>query len=113
MATNVFDNIVNWIRTGYPEGVPPKDYPPLFALLSPMLDEAELTDVVLALALARDPEAATTRDDVAAAIAQVTDEHPQPSEVNQVAARLAAAGWPLDLHVADVPAEAAVAEQDS
>ncbi len=99
MASNVFDNVINWIRTGYPEGIPPTDYPPLFALLSPMLDEAEITDVVLALALSRDPESATTREDVAGAIAKVTEDRPAPSEINQVAARLAAAGWPLDTHV--------------
>ncbi|MFZ2510199.1 MAG: DUF3349 domain-containing protein [Gordonia sp. (in: high G+C Gram-positive bacteria)] len=99
MATNVFDNVINWIRTGYPDGVPPTDYPPLFALLSPMLDESEITDVVLALALDRDPESATTRADVAAAIGKVTEDQPAPSAINQVAARLAAAGWPLDAHV--------------
>ncbi|MEZ5210321.1 MULTISPECIES: DUF3349 domain-containing protein [unclassified Gordonia (in: high G+C Gram-positive bacteria)] len=99
MASNVFENVINWLRSGYPEGIPPKDYPPLFALLTPILDESELTDVVLALALSRDPESPTTRDDVAAAIAAVTDSHPSQDEVNQVAARLAAAGWPLDMRV--------------
>ena len=96
MAANVFENVINWIRTGYPEGIPPKDYPPLFALLTPVLDDAEMTDVVLTLALERDPESPTTREDVAAAIAAVTEQQPSRDEINQVAARLAAAGWPLD-----------------
>lgn len=99
MPSNVFESVINWIRAGYPEGIPPKDYPPLFALLTPMLDDAEMTDVVMALALDRDPAAPTTREDVVAAIAQVTETKPSPQEINQVAARLAAAGWPLDSHV--------------
>ncbi|GAA3951385.1 DUF3349 domain-containing protein [Gordonia caeni] len=99
MAANVFENVINWIRTGYPEGIPPQDYPPLFALLTPVLDESEMTDVVLTLALERDPESPTTREDVAAAIAAVTEQKPSRDEINQVAARLAAAGWPLDSHV--------------
>lgn len=99
MATNVFENVINWIRTGYPEGIPPKDYPPLFALLTPVLDDSEMTDVVLELALERDPESPTTRDEVAAAIAKVTEVPPTSEEINQVAARLAAVGWPLDSHV--------------
>ena len=99
MAANVFENVINWIRTGYPEGIPPKDYPPLFALLTPVLDDAEMTDGVLTLALERDPESPTTRQDVAAAIAAVTEQKPSREEINQVASRLAAAGWPLDSHV--------------
>ena len=66
-----------------------------------MLDESQITDVVLALALSRDPDAPTTRESVAEAIAEVTKEQPSQDEVNQVAARLAAAGWPLDNHLAD------------
>ncbi|GAC56598.1 hypothetical protein GOHSU_08_01260 [Gordonia hirsuta DSM 44140 = NBRC 16056] len=96
MAPNLFDNIVNWIRTGYPEGIPPQDFPPLLALLTPMLDESEITDIVLTLALLRDPDAPTTRDEVAEAIAHVTDQQPTAEDIHQVASRLAAAGWPLD-----------------
>lgn len=99
MAANVFENVINWIRTGYPDGIPPKDYPPLLALLTPVLDESEMTDVVLTLALERDPDSPTTREEVAAAIAAVTEQQPSKEEINQVAARLASAGWPLDSHV--------------
>ncbi|MFT3716855.1 MAG: DUF3349 domain-containing protein [Gordonia sp. (in: high G+C Gram-positive bacteria)] len=98
---NIIDNIVSWIRKGYPEGIPPTDYPPLFALLTPVLDDSQITDVVLALALNRDDGEPTTRDNVAEAIKNVTQTHPSQDEINQVAARLAAAGWPLDNHLAE------------
>ncbi|MDR2280570.1 MAG: DUF3349 domain-containing protein, partial [Gordonia sp. (in: high G+C Gram-positive bacteria)] len=41
MAPTLFENVVNWIRAGYPDGVPAADYPPLLALLTPVLTESE------------------------------------------------------------------------
>jgi len=42
--------IVNWLRVGYPQGIPPTDYMPLLALLSRRLTNraaAEMGVVVL------------------------------------------------------------------
>lgn len=100
MAPTFFDNIVNWIRQGYPEGVPPADFPPLLALLQPMLSESEITDVVLNLALAQGSEQPATPEQIKDAIEQVTANHPSTEEIHQVSARLAAAGWPLSVPVA-------------
>ena len=36
-----------------------------------------------------------TKDQIAAAIERVIDEPPTPEDVDQVAGRLAAVGWPL------------------
>ncbi|MFY9918776.1 MAG: DUF3349 domain-containing protein, partial [Mycobacterium sp.] len=38
----VLDNVLGWLRQGYPEGVPPKDYFPLLALLKRSLTEDEV-----------------------------------------------------------------------
>ncbi|MFT4088492.1 MAG: DUF3349 domain-containing protein [Gordonia sp. (in: high G+C Gram-positive bacteria)] len=99
MAHTLFDNVVNWIRQGYPEGVPPADYPPLLALLTPMLSESDITDVVLSLAVHNGTETATTRDQIKAAIERVTENKPSDEEIKQVSSRLAAAGWPLSTPV--------------
>lgn len=93
---NIIERIVNWIRAGYPEGIPPTDYPPLFALLQPVLDETELTDVLMGLSAARNPEHPITRDQVKEAIKEVTQEHPTQNEIDLVATRLRTQGWPLD-----------------
>ncbi|WP_162562002.1 DUF3349 domain-containing protein, partial [Mycolicibacterium brumae] len=37
--TNAADNVLDWLRAGYPNGVPPKDYFPLLALLTRTLTE--------------------------------------------------------------------------
>ena len=36
------DNVLGWLHKGYPEGVPPKDYYPLLALLKRSLSEDEV-----------------------------------------------------------------------
>ncbi|MBM7365955.1 DUF3349 domain-containing protein [Gordonia hydrophobica] len=100
MAPSLFDNVVNWIRDGYPEGIPASDYPPLLALLTPLLSESEITDVVLGLALEHGAESPATPDRIRDAIHAVTEQAPSEQEIRQVAARLAAAGWPLSDHVA-------------
>jgi len=101
MATNVFENVVNWIRKGYPDGIPPTDYPPLFALLSPVLSEEEITEAVITLAREHGVDQPATPEAIAAAVAEVTENKPSDAEVAQVASRLAAAGWPLE-HTASI-----------
>jgi hypothetical protein len=97
MTDNVspFEAAVNWIRAGYPEGIPATDFPPLLALLVRSLDERQVTDVVLRLARDHDLDVPLTEDNIGEAIAKATDEKPTGEKINQVAARLAAAGWPL------------------
>ncbi|GAA4664098.1 DUF3349 domain-containing protein [Gordonia humi] len=99
MAPSIFENIINWIRTGYPEGIPASDYPPLLALLTPVLSESEITDIVLKLAVEHGAENPATPEQIGAAIHAITAEAPSVEEQRQVAARLAAAGWPLALEV--------------
>lgn len=99
MAPSLFENVINWIRTGYPDGVPSADYPPLFALLTPMLSESEITDIVLKLAVEYGTENPATPERIHDAIHAVTEQAPSLDEQRQVAARLAAAGWPLAVEV--------------
>lgn len=94
-SPSLFESAVNWIRKGYPEGVPPTDFPPLLALLIRTLDETEVTDVALRLARDHSLDTPLTDENIAAAIAKVTSEEPTEEEINQVAGRLATAGWPL------------------
>ncbi|GED99688.1 hypothetical protein nbrc107696_01350 [Gordonia spumicola] len=99
MAPSLFENVVNWIRAGYPEGVPASDYPPLLALLTPVLTESEITDIVLKLALEHGTDSPATPERITEAIHAVTEQAPSQEELRQVSARLAAAGWPLAVSV--------------
>ncbi|MGB4777215.1 DUF3349 domain-containing protein, partial [Microbacterium sp.] len=93
MAESIGAAILRWLRAGYPEGVPPKDYFPLLALLRRTLSTAEFDSVIEVLEERRVRPVGDT--DIRAAIEQVTSEPPAEQDVHAVAARLAAVGWPL------------------
>lgn len=85
-------SIIDWLRAGYPEGVPDVDYVPLFALLGSQLTDAEVSEIADELAQESDPESAAT---IRKAIGSVTNEKVLDSDVARVRSRLAAGGWPL------------------
>ncbi len=89
----VLAQVIGWLRAGYPEGVPPKDYFPLLALLKRSLSDDEVHAVIGRILAARPDE--VHRDQIEAAITKVTQTDPSPEELHQVAAKLAAGGWPL------------------
>ncbi|HEX3517202.1 MAG TPA: DUF3349 domain-containing protein [Trebonia sp.] len=88
----VLTKIVDWLRAGYPEGVPQHDYIPLFALLGSQLTNDEVTLIADELAFSVDPESA---DAIKDAIANVTHTAPNEADINRVRSHLAAGGWPL------------------
>jgi hypothetical protein len=84
--------IIDWLRAGYPEGVPDVDYIPLFALLGSQLSEQDVHAVADELASSSDPDSAQA---IRNAIETVKHTHPRESDIARVRARLAAGGWPL------------------
>jgi hypothetical protein len=89
----VLASIVDWLRAGYPEGVPEHDYIPLFALLyRQQLTDEDVAAIADELSASGDPASATA---IRAAIGALTNEKPQDTDVARVSARLAAGGWPL------------------
>jgi endonuclease III len=98
-TTSLVSSILNWLRAGYPEGVPGADRVPLLALLrSTPLTEDQIKEVVgnitadgsTALVVGEIRE-----DEIEAFIKDVTHHDPGAENVKRVAAKLAAAGWPL------------------
>lgn len=111
---SLLHRILEWLRAGYPDGVPGSDRVPLLALLrATPLTEAEIKLVVrnitsgdpatLAEGGIAPPEIThpeithpeITHDEIAAFIEDVTHHDAGPENVRRVAARLAAVGWPL------------------
>jgi hypothetical protein len=86
--------VIQWLQVGYPEGVPGPDRVPLLALLrsTPLSDE-EITEVVDAID--EDAHGKVDRDVIADFISDMTQYDAGPENIARVAARLAAAGWPL------------------
>jgi uncharacterized protein (DUF2267 family) len=96
MAVNetVLDNVLGWLHQGYPEGVPPKDYFALLALLKRSLTEEEVIRAAQSILKKSDSDT-VTEDEIRTAVQAVIDKEPNPEEIHQVASRLASVGWPL------------------
>ncbi|MHA3023712.1 DUF3349 domain-containing protein [Mycobacterium sp. BMJ-28] len=94
-SKSVIDNVLGWLHEGYPEGVPPKDYFALLALLKRSLTEDEVVRAAQSILRTSDGESPVTDDAIHAAVQQVIEKEPNPEEIHQVAARLASVGWPL------------------
>lgn len=86
-------SILDWLRKGYPQGVPQQDYIALLALMRHRMTEVELSIVVDRLIESGDLP--VTRDEIAAMVAEVSQQEPTQEDLNRVAAKLAAGGWPL------------------
>ncbi len=89
----IISSVVEWLRAGYPEGVPEQDYVPLLALLERRLthDEVEM----LADELIARGDLPIAKADIQVLITKITNEMPAERDVNRVRARLVQGGWPL------------------
>ena len=99
VTTSLLGSILNWLRAGYPEGVPGPDRVPLLALLrATPLTEDQVKEVVRNLTADGSTAVADgsiDEDEIASFISDVTHHDAGPDNVKRVAAKLAAAGWPL------------------
>ena len=94
--SNFLTRSVEWLRAGYPAGVPRGDYVALLGLLRRKLTEEEVRKIAADLA---DQSVLTAEPISVADIEAMVDEavlQPASTEdVARVSARLAAGGWPL------------------
>lgn len=88
---SVVQTIVDFLRKGYPNGVPEQDYLPLFALLRRRLTDDEVVEV--AGELAADSGSDQTSKAIRDAIEQLINSAPSETDVARVREQLAAAGW--------------------
>jgi hypothetical protein len=94
----VLQRIVDWLRAGYPEGVPPQDYFPVLALLARHLTDQEVIDAADSLAMSLPlPAGSDPRAAIADAIRHVSDTPPSASDISRVQRHLVAVGWPLEV----------------
>jgi hypothetical protein len=84
-------SVVQFLRAGYPEGVPEHDYLPLFALLARKLTCEEVVQSPTSWPRTVTPP---PRKAIRQAIADLIHEQPLEADIARVSARLVAAGWP-------------------
>jgi uncharacterized protein DUF3349 len=90
----ILENILTWLHRGYPEGVPPRDYFALLALLKRSLTQDEVVKAAQSVLKSSDADS-VTEDEIRTAVQAVIEKEPNPEEIHQVASRLASVGWPL------------------
>ena len=94
--SNFLTRSVEWLRAGYPTGVPRQDYIALLGVLRRKLSEEEIRQIAKALAeqslLSDDP---ISGDDIEKMISDSMLQEATPADVARVSAHLAAGGWPL------------------
>lgn len=84
--------VVDWLREGYPAGIPAQDTIPVLALLRRRLTDAEV--VAVAEEMARLGLLPADVADVGSQIMLVTDELPHPQDLERVFAHLSMSGFP-------------------
>ncbi|MHA3704484.1 DUF3349 domain-containing protein [Jatrophihabitans sp. YIM 134969] len=94
-STNVASRVLEWLRAGYPSGVPRQDYVALLGLLRRKLTPTEVHDIAGDLAVLAAQGEVVTSDDVRDLISAATLDEPAEDDVRRVSAHLAAGGWPL------------------
>ncbi len=94
----ILAGLVTWLRAGYPDGVPERDYIPLFALLRRQLSDDEVKEVARQLISGAErtgDEAAISRIDVGVQISRYTNGLASAADLQRVQERLEKKGWPL------------------
>lgn len=87
---------VEWLRAGYPAGVPRQDYVALFGLLRRKLTDVEVHDIAAALSDGRDVLGEPiSRDEIEQLITESVLQEASDQDIARVSAHLAAGGWPL------------------
>jgi hypothetical protein len=86
--------VVDWLREGYPTGLPDRDFVALIALLRRRLTDDEVR--LVARRLMEDGVLPGDRVDIGSAIAKVTTELPSEQDVARVRDALAQRGWSPD-----------------
>ncbi|MEP9390806.1 DUF3349 domain-containing protein [Gordonia sp. VNK1] len=89
--------IIDWLRAGYPHGVPERDYNPLLAILRRQLSEEEVEHVSGELiSEAAPPPEPISKIDAGVKITAVTHELPHDDDVSRVQHYLEEHGFPFD-----------------
>ena len=95
--TGLVTRVADWLRAGYPTGLPDRDFIPLLALLRRRLSDEEVRAV--SQRLVSDGAIPSDRVDIGSTIAAVTSELPSEADIARVRTYLSEHGWPSDFDI--------------
>jgi hypothetical protein len=88
---------LDWLRAGYPEGIPPKDHFALLSVLRRRLTDEDISEILdLSIATAHEhPQRHVDYDTLREIIAGVLHEEPTEADLERVTEQLVSGGWPV------------------
>ncbi|WP_206541778.1 DUF3349 domain-containing protein [Leucobacter japonicus] len=92
---SLVQRVLDWLRIGYPEGVPSADFIPLLALLRRRLSEEEITEVAQALQLEAGDDREISSIDARVVMSRVLNDLPSEEDLARVRERLERVGVTL------------------
>lgn len=97
MSSSV-SRILEWLKAGYPEGIPPRDYPPVLGVLRRALTDADIEAIADELALRSVSHGVepVTAEQVRDMVRRHAFQECTSDDIARVSAMLARGGWPLD-----------------
>lgn len=97
------NRVVDWLRAGYPHGIPREDYVVLFGILQRSLTATEVEEIARELHERGAGGGSVADAEIADLIQQTVLQHASEADVRRVAGRLAEGGWPLEALTATQP----------
>lgn len=97
MSESPVGRILNWLKAGYPEGIPQRDFPSVLMVLHRNLTDAEIEAIAddLALDSISNDSQPVTADHIRAMVRERAFQSTTTEDLNRVSAVLARGGWPL------------------
>ncbi|GAB2481988.1 DUF3349 domain-containing protein [Luteococcus sediminum] len=88
------ERAVEWLKAGYPQGIPANDYIPLVAVLRRKLTDEEIEQ--LGRELSNQGLVPADRIDVGTGYLRITDELPSVQELRRITEHLRRSGWEIE-----------------
>ena len=97
MSESPVAKVLNWLKAGYPEGIPQHDFPSVLMVLRRNLTDIEIESIAddLALDSVSNGSEPVTAEQVREMIRNHAFQTATPDDVLRVSAVLARGGWPL------------------
>lgn len=98
MTASPVSRVLEWLKAGYPQGIPPADYPPVLGVLRRKLTDGEIEAIAdeLALQSVSAGDVPVTSEDIKQMVREHAFQRCTPDDLTRVSGMLASGGWPLE-----------------
>lgn len=97
MSESPVAKVLNWLKAGYPEGIPQRDFPSVLMVLHRNLTDGEIESIAddLALDSVSNGSEPVTAENIRTMVRGHAFQTATPEDMLRVSAVLARGGWPL------------------